>query len=220
MGPGKGSLYGVSLGPGSADTIWHSTDGAASWQPIALPPDYFSPGSPLTLGAAPGFLYLVQQAGTQRLFATSDNGASWQDISSDLPDQALLLALAASPVAPRRLFFTGDVIVACGAMTCADFRLEGSSNNGRTWRGLASLDQLTGSGAQIVTDPISASTLYLLGRPLLESTDGGVTMRPLPLRGQVVSLAIDPASTDVLYAATTQPRPIFKSTDRGTTWGR
>jgi photosystem II stability/assembly factor-like uncharacterized protein len=221
-GPGD-SMYGASSDFSYApQTFWRSHDGAQTWKEIPNPavgPYFLS----LALGPTSGSLYIGELG--VLLFVSGDDGTTWQDLSRDLPGfSELVFDLAPSPLAPRHLYLLGAGGSNCGGTFCVDYQLEGSSSNGRRWNRLGTAPLTMGGSpaptGRIVFDPTTAGTLYLAGGALYKSTDGGTTLRPLPVRGAVASLAIDPATPATLYAATNRPRPIFKSTDGGTTWQR
>jgi uncharacterized protein (TIGR03437 family) len=78
------------------------------------------------------------------------------------------------------------------------------------------------AGATSITvDPSNPQTFYATATPtLLRSTDGGTTWKALPgfpAVSNLDSVAVDPANSNILYAAT-QPLGVLKSTDGGTTW--
>jgi uncharacterized protein (TIGR03437 family) len=77
------------------------------------------------------------------------------------------------------------------------------------------------AATSITEDPSNPQTLYAASpRGLSRSTDGGNTWKALtgfPSVTNLDSVAVDPANSNILYAATT-PLGVLKSTDGGATW--
>ena len=77
-----------------------------------------------------------------------------------------------------------------------------------------------------MVDPVSPTTIYALtiGQTgaitpsfgLFKSTDSGGSWRAVSNAGAVLSLAVDPKNSSILYAGTLHG--IIKSLDSGTTW--
>jgi len=74
-------------------------------------------------------------------------------------------------------------------------------------------------GNLVRLDPADPTTAYaIIGYTAYEATAGRPHLRPLPLRGPVADLAVDPVTPSTLYAAIDARRPVFKSTDGGASW--
>ncbi|MEO6195579.1 MAG: hypothetical protein ABIS20_21365, partial [Thermoanaerobaculia bacterium] len=126
------SIVEVAVSPspavdGELWTIWTdgkvlvSFDGGLSWQDRS-PPGGARAGMRISAGPTPGTAYAALSGTTgARLFRTRDHGATWQDISRDLPELPLNAVLA-DPRAAGRLFVATDAGVAF------------SQDDGATWQ--------------------------------------------------------------------------------------
>ncbi|PYQ63209.1 MAG: hypothetical protein DMF53_10795 [Acidobacteria bacterium] len=101
--------------------VFVSEDAGATWQEHS-PPGGSKPGTRIAAGPVKGTAYAVL-GGTSgpRLFRTRDAGATWDDISRDLPNVALDAVLA-DPRAAGRLLVATDAGVAT------------SGDDGETWQ--------------------------------------------------------------------------------------
>jgi photosystem II stability/assembly factor-like uncharacterized protein len=138
------------------------------------------------------------------LYKSTNGGASWSKVSSLINGGAV----AIDPTMPTTVYAGG-------------FDLFKSTDGGITWNG-------TNVGASaygpIVLDPYNSSILYIgtaSGRfgGISKSVDGAATWMPasngLTDTG-VVSIAVDPSNTSVIYAGTYSG--VFTSGDGATTW--
>ena len=92
-----------------------------------------------------------------------------------------------------------------------------SIDGGTNWATVAS-----SGGGVLMRDPQNSQIIYASMTPsfqsqshLFKSTDDGTTWRDLAVDASI--LAIDPISTNILYAYTSAPA-LFKSTDGGSSW--
>lgn len=97
-----------------------------------------------------------------------------------------------------------------------------SQNSGTTWQQIVDLG--TGVVNEITIDPNDSNTLYIsaLDAGIYKSSDAGTTwehlVTPHPSRWyyRVRAVRIDPANSNIIYAANSND--VFKSTDTGYTW--
>lgn len=155
------------------------------------------------------------------VFRSTDAGQTWQPASEGLPGEDVK-ALAISTAAPAALY----AVVGGGA----DATVYISTDGAASWTRLSN-GGVPGLWYDLCIDPGNGSTLYLCACPgkLVRSLDGGHSWQPLRdgLPGDerethILSLAIDPTDSNVLYAGTGAwvggGQGVFKSTDGGVTW--
>jgi photosystem II stability/assembly factor-like uncharacterized protein len=196
--------------------VFRSTDGGASWS-VSLPLifDYvfdlaIDPQAPATTYAAT----------TEGLFKTTDGGNTWTALNSGLTITNVS-ALAINP--------TDSSIVYAGTRGGGVFK---STNAGSSWGPVNT--GLTGSFVRALEiDPQSPATLYagLEDGAIFKTTNEGATWTPInsglppPRIGQsgpgwgIDSLAIDPETPTIVYAATEQ-NGVFKTVNGGDHWSR
>lgn len=154
-------------------------------------------------------------AGTQRVWRTTNLGASWSAISGDLTaGSGVLRTIAISPPAPTALW-TG----------ASDGQLRRSRDGGTTW---TVSPAASGSVPTIVASPTDTATAYLCvdvstSTRVKKTTDGGGTWTSITgnLPGGVrgMSLAVDWRPTvPRLYLGTDYG--VYASLDGGTNWVR
>ena len=199
-------------------SVLKSTDGGASWTASAqgLTDSYVSsiavdPSSPSTLYAGTSHPY--NGTNSQRVFQSSDGGATWTQTSLD----AQGFSVTSFAINPAR---TSQVIaVSQGALGYFQ-----SLDSGKTWS-TVSTDPNCG-GVNAIFFDASGSTTYLAGTSgLCRSTDGAKTwaVSSVALLASVRTLLIDPSNSSILYVGTEPAVPggtggIFKSADGGQTW--
>src|SRR6202035_3017358 len=106
-----------------------------------------------------------------------------------------------------------------GRGTCDAYWPFRSNTYGLHWRLLGSLGQAGAAAGFVRLDPANPTTAYaMVGGTLYKTTAGRPDLHPLPLRGPVADLAVDPVTPSTLYAAIDARRPVFKSTDGGASW--
>jgi photosystem II stability/assembly factor-like uncharacterized protein len=112
----------------------------------------------------------------------------------------------------------GQILLAtCAILVCSLFPDEALAGLNR-W----TTQGPTGGGVgRLVIDPRNPRTLYATGAGgIFKTTDGGVRWERfggLPMNAGILSLAVDPSVSEVLYAGTTQGG-FFQSIDAGRTW--
>lgn len=137
------------------------------------------------------------------------------------PEGGNVIALVANPKNKIEL-----LALAQGANNCAIFK---STNLGKKWFKLAELNR---NGYDLVIDPKSSNTIYVLGaKQVIKSKDGGKTWQEYKLPKHCYTkygqLRIDPKNSKILYAAgyfTYSPGTgktclaVHKSTNGGQKW--
>lgn len=220
----------IVIDPQNPSTVYadsdKSTDGGGSWTAMTFPEN------PPVLGAAKlaidpvntTTLYMVSDGGScgeavfpSTFLKTTDGGRSWDQVRNG----GATLGASSVFIDPKN---SSTIYANSGSLLK-------STDSGSTWRvpydGNRTLSVLA-------IDPTNTSTLYLrefavsstlpieFSENLLKSTDGGTTFVALSLKGPSInSLAIDPANSSILYAATSvrgNPGGVTKSTDGGLTW--
>lgn len=218
-----------AIDPSSPDTIYavkgntvvKTTDGGGHWTDMmsrfAVDPInalVIDPVSPATIYAAGGGPW---DYGSFSIYKSSDGGAHWISGLTDRPTSVLAIA----PSRTSTLYAgESDVIVT-------------SVDGGLSWA-------VRGSGltgfyiTALAVDPTDADIVYLAQQvvgttdtgTMFKSSDGGSHWGqlpiPLPAPSSITSLAIDPATPSIVYAAYVYGYPanggIYKSTDGGATW--
>jgi photosystem II stability/assembly factor-like uncharacterized protein len=199
---------------GGNNLLLRSRDGGASWEDALQRVDLSA------IGLSSSAIHLSgSQGGPWR---SMDDGATWSSQHDWIPFQTILLDIAPAPSRPRIVYTTGIVFLGpCGPTRCGEDWVFKSADGGLTWLPVYPLPEGQ-SGATILVHPQHPGTVWVGGKGLLRSTDGGAHWVSLGsgLRGPVRDLAIDPSAPDTLYAAvqTTGNRKVFKSRNGGVTW--
>ena len=203
---------------GAPDRLWaatigqlyQSTDGGASWMPSSLTPSIDHVASP-----ARG----VVLAGGCGLWRTADSGRTWAPVlpcfSGRDEDQKLLLVhrLGVPPGWPGAVWAEVEIRYSVNGQK---FQVLFSQDSGRTWRTLTQSTTISSFGLRTVA--ASRRVIYLNRvTALLRSDDAGASWTPLPFPGRILSLAVDAADPDIVYAAT-RNQGVLRSTDGGRTW--
>jgi photosystem II stability/assembly factor-like uncharacterized protein len=222
-GPLAAGPHGLVVAGNRASGIVESTDGGKTWVEIATPP--VDTITSYAFGAAPGQLYASGNA--LGVVASDDGGQSWQAANHGLTATSVL-AVAVDPSRPARIYTV--LADSDGALrTSGVFK---TRNGGASWRpigaelpsadiGLVALDE-----ASLFVDPTRPDALlYSTSGFAARSADAGASWTPLPplpscLRAS--SIAPEPASPSILYAAASRCSELvcaaFESIDGGATW--
>ncbi|MGA2116601.1 MAG: SBBP repeat-containing protein [Bryobacteraceae bacterium] len=223
MPSASGQAFLYKLNP-AGSALLYSLSIAASTSGNAVAVD--SAGNAYFAGASfdsnfPTFNSTFTMPQAKNTFATNDGGATWHDIDGGLPAQSIVNSLAIDPT---------NTAVLYAATTTGIFK---SVNAGIAW---AQLLPAATTAQQILLDPKSPSTLYVLHGPstpatqFAKSTDGGNTWQDLtaalppawvptvPL--SIGSIALDPENSQNVWMSIDAigAPSVFRSTDGGQQW--
>ncbi len=249
-----GNCFTVSVDPQWPDTLWAgtgqwatnvgdvclSTDAGATWQVVGKPESGLPVGQTRHLVLDPRSpadqrRLLVGSSGNG-IFETRDGGASWKPIHAGLPVEATKQ--------PRAILLldrpAGRIVVALGGKATTGAGIYSSDDEGHTWQRLNREERFADIHA-LVADPRDRSILYLAlresydhqqrrGSPggLFVSRNGGQDWQRILDDDFVSDVAVSPADSRVLYAATTGhpyhdyyvAPGLLCSRDGGQTWTR
>ena len=209
---------------GNQVPIYKTTNGGASWKASATG---FNGDANYLFNAIvidpASDSHLLAVSGEGLLYESSDSGASWAPNSFFSQGGATVATVAFSPA--------GGTVYAGGGTA-----VYSSSDSGATWGPAGTVPPPMFPPwwcdiMNLAVDPNSPSTLYMGGGTIYwgvnyaaKSTDGGATwadLSGLPVDATVTAFAINPKSSNTVYAASTfwnGEGGLFKSTDTGTTW--
>jgi photosystem II stability/assembly factor-like uncharacterized protein len=204
-----GAVFALAFAPDGESAVCAAPSGVFHFQDDqwvqADAPSDAAPARGLTIGAAPGKIYLLGRNG---LFASADGGKSYERVPTALAQSAEITALA---VASQ----PGEILLAV-----IDSQLMASENGGRQWQrrsqGLGGAPTDT-----VVLDPALPQRVWAAGADrIYVSDDLGATWRalgqPLPEPGtHVRGIAADPAATALVV---TTHRGMYRSEDGGQSW--
>ena len=215
-------------------SLFKSTDGGASWSDgiSSLPGGKCSFAGPVAMDPSdPATLYIGESGfdSDPALDKSTDGGTTWESVwgwTNGL--SASLNALVIDPSNPSTLYAGSDesyVTPASGGM----FK---STDSGANWTAAGLTNSSIGA---IAIDRANPSILYAAAngvnseprgfRGLFKSADAGVSWSPidngltelLDTRSPVTALLIDPANSEIVYAAAAGGG-VFRSIDGGANW--
>lgn len=190
----------------------------------------------------PNTLYVSEtddEDGGYWLLRSKDGGATWSSFGGSFPGnvQAGVWALVLDPGSPSTLYAGVDDVPMYsddGMVQPGPGGVFKSTDGGATWNPIG----LSGAAVNLlVMDPAQPGVLYAAteghyGAPrgfrgLFKSADGGATWLEMDngladlrdLGSTVTAIAIDPASSNILYAGSSGGG-VFKSSDGGANWSR
>jgi len=204
------TVYSIAIDPeqpqvlyaGTAEGAHQSTDGGETWRKITLDFEILRWDYPVAFDPLDSSIVYMGTPGG--FYKSVDRGARWSFLSAfGYYNGVLELRLDSTD---RRVLYASTME--------GDFK---SSDGGTTWHFFLPLIKL------VARDPNDRAIVYGLqyeaaGTPLLKSTDGGASWRPLysGLAASDVRIAVEPGNPDTLYAWN-QFR-LFKSTDGARHW--
>lgn len=221
-----------------ANGTWRSLDGGRTWSCTPSLPDNYSKitaicahptDSNIVYGAA--ISWDTSAGGDNLLFAISTNASlSW--VKTKFFDKARFAPFANNLTRVSDLAVSRsrpECLLACGNLYSFDAAIKGyytfaalSTNGGSAWLDISSaVDSRSNSTLATATfDPSDHRRIYLGGRYLYSSADGGVSWQTNSSMSNIVALAADPEHSGVVYAqcAKNQVTRLFASSDYGMTW--
>ncbi len=166
-----------------------------------------------------GSMYDFSAGHMGKLFKSTDCGQNWDTLIVGQPLFSYL-DIVIDPVNPEIIY-------------AIPFPILKSTDSGKTWNQITNGIRINWETrvASFVIDPQNPNILYagtggFYGGTLYKSTDAGTNWKNLyrsesetpGLRSGVISLAIDPFNTNIIYAGTAGRGVIIKSTDGGQNW--
>ena len=222
----------VAVDPSASSTIYatlgsivtKTTNGGAHWTDSEVGVSNRGINHLVIDPASPATLYAGMES-APAVFKSTDGGMHWAAASNGLSGFGGVQAFAIAPSQPSTLY-----------VGMAFAGVAKSSDGGSSWVGMN--NGLTAVGiyvSALAVDPKNAEIVYVAtpptGRPdtdakIFKSTNGAAQWRQVPIAlptgTLITSLAIDPATTSVIYAAyvdyPTGLGGVFKSSDSGETW--
>ena len=221
----SGTLYaspegGCSLPACTYGQVFRSTDGGTSWADTGLASSPTSSVSSAFLAIDPINSNTVYAGTYDGLMKSLDAGSHWNAADSGLTASEIdSLAIDPQNAGAFLAISRGKVL--------------GTADGGAHWNviytPLPTDDGLaTYPASVVVADPSAPGTLYVAiggngdgGGGILKSTDAGASWNrmPLPGRGGVGTLSMDPQNPGTLYAAVPY-HAVYKSTDGAATWNK
>lgn len=190
------------------------------WQPVSDLPRYINalvadPYNPQVVYAGTG------SAGSgSGVYKSEDGGLTWQLAADGLPSEDVT-ALALSPTQPPRLY----------AILGVRGEVYTSADGAQIWTQLSNSGFFGGYERGLYIDPHNSNVIFALAKAneLARSSDGGGTWLPFDVdlprdehSVHVLSLAIDPTDSQIIYAGTGGHvgggHGVYKSTDGGQAW--
>jgi photosystem II stability/assembly factor-like uncharacterized protein len=161
-----GRLTAIAIDPTSPSTmyvgapgsgVWKTTDGGASWRPVADSLPTLATAALAVDPSAPARIYVATPG--FGVFRSEDAGASWTQLSSDLQAEVRWGVLLVHPTNPNLLYLASAV----GVYRSSDF--------GATWQ----LSKSGGRATDLVMNRSNPSVLYvgIMGDGVYQTTDGG-----------------------------------------------
>lgn len=190
--------------------VYRTTDGGASWQHVLALNDstgavsiVMAPDNPRELWAgmwrAERKPWTLISGGPEGgLYRSRDGGDSWTKVGGGLPGGLVgKVGVTQSPADPNRLWALIEAEPGGG--------LYRSDDRGETWtlvNGDANVRARPFYYTHVRADPVDRERVYVLNVPLLRSTDGGRTFRPIPVpHGDTHDLWINPRDNRIFALA-------------------
>lgn len=194
-----------------------SEDGGATWQalPLTLPEKDIRALAAIT-DAASETLYAA--AGATGLYASRDQGQTWEPVSNQVPVGTVALVTTPGLMEPLFVATRSEGVLAGDGKSWG--KANGSVNSVLPTMDIKALafDAKSGDRAVMPTGGVMTGALYAgTENGLFKSTDGGGSWNSLPFAAGVQALALDPSNSGTIYVVDRQGR-VFRSSDRGLTW--
>lgn len=210
---GDGSLYALTM-----DGLYLSKNSGQSWQSLALPrKDCFF----LTAFGKSRKLYL---AGGNRIYASADNGNTWQSVSAGLPENMAILDMSVNPANSSHIYLATTE------------GLWASGDGGKYWKNKTISPKGWIQTIKIQRCKSMPQVMYVLDEDVKESgvcylrrsTDGGQSWKTIASKDTIKCFASHPLNPSVIYMNWANPlavagvdqsfATVSKSSDAGKTW--
>ena len=228
------TVYVCALGHAWSDNtergLYKTTDGGKTWNNVLKGGDArtgcgdvaFDAADPNTLYASlwpfRRYPYSFNSGGNGGLFKSTDGGATWNKLTSGLPQGDLgRIAIATTAANPKRVWAVVE------AKKTALYR---SDDAGATWSYANDSFNMVGRPfyfSLLVSDPGDANRLYKPGFALTVSDDGGKSFAGIGnegagggVHGDYHALWVNPTNTD--HIITGDDGGVYESLDRGAHW--
>ncbi len=179
------AVQGAPYGTNEHRGVYRSSDGGSSWEKI-LYINGNTGAADLSMDLTnPRILYAgmwdnqrspwkIRSGGEgSGIWKSTDSGDTWEQLKEGLPEKMGKVSVDVSPANPQRVY--ANIEAEKGGV----FR---SDNGGKTWEQVNS-QRVTVARAwyyiEIFADPVNPDIVYVLNAPVLKSTDGGRTFRPV-----------------------------------------
>jgi photosystem II stability/assembly factor-like uncharacterized protein len=227
--------------------LWRSTNGGSSF---TLNGHWTGSGAPYTHADNHDIIFVngttAYVANDGGLYKTTDNGASWTDLSNGL-QIAQMYGFGQSTTNPSLIiqgwqdngtnrFLNGtwqEVLGGDGMLGFIDWNndqnmwgsqpdgsLFRSTNGGNSWNGATGgINETGGWVTPWSQDPLNAGTLYSGFLNMWKSTNGGISWTKISnftSTSTMTTFAVSPANTQVIWAA--KPSYLYLTTNGGTNW--
>jgi photosystem II stability/assembly factor-like uncharacterized protein len=109
------------------------------------------------------------------IYKSTDGGDTWTELTEGLPEGLMgKIGIAVSPADPSRVW---------AMIEAEQSGLYRSDDGGESWQMINGNTLLTGRPwyyMHVTADPVDPETVYVMNAPLMKSTDGGRSFRPVP----------------------------------------
>ena len=201
--------------------VYKSTNSGSSWTAIntGLPTN----ATVYSLGMASSSIIYAGTSGAG-VYKSTDSGSNWTAINTGLPSSTTSIRKLAINPSTTSTVYTGT----------DGSGVYKSTDSGANWAASNSGIPTQSNISSVVIDPKTPQTLYATGsisvgtgssastiNAIFKSTDSGsnwtTITNGIPTTTTILSLAINPSTTSILYAGTSGSG-IYKSTDSGASW--
>jgi photosystem II stability/assembly factor-like uncharacterized protein len=176
----------------------------------------------LAMAASPEDGKLIFAINTSReLLQSTDGGDTWSRIAANTPARIRSLTMTGGQ-APTIYAATLDQGILQTTNGTSWFNANGAVNGAMPTSAVASIAFDAGSGDRYVApngDTVTGALYAGTDRGLFKSIDGGGSWAPLPLKLPLVAIAVSRGAPGLIMAVDSQGN-VYRSADRGVTWGK